>query len=125
MTKSENNDEHRVEFTGGMDFHMIAIDATWRRPCVMMEISAQGAKLVIMGSVEGLDISEFFLVLSGTGLAFRRCELAWSNGGQVGVRFLDSQDIQDNKPRANQTNVLASMLVEGELDHGADGERRG
>jgi hypothetical protein len=31
---------------------------------------------------------EFFLLLSSTGLAFRRCELAWIDGTHVGVRFI-------------------------------------
>jgi hypothetical protein len=78
MSKPEKRGDRRVEFSRGPDFHMAAIDATWRRPCVV----------IIIGSVEGLDIGEFFLVLSGTGLAFRHCELAWINGAQLGVRSL-------------------------------------
>jgi len=31
---------------------------------------------------------EFFLLLSSTGLAFRRCELVRVDGGTVGVRFV-------------------------------------
>jgi hypothetical protein len=34
-----------------------------------------------------LRAREFFLLLSSTGLAFRRCELVWVDGSQVGVRF--------------------------------------
>jgi hypothetical protein len=33
-------------------------------------------------------MSEFFLVLSSMGKAYRRCQLAWVNGNQVGVDFL-------------------------------------
>jgi hypothetical protein len=33
-------------------------------------------------------MSEFFLVLSSVGKAYRRCQLAWVNGNQVGVEFL-------------------------------------
>ena len=40
------------------------------------------------GSIEGLQLTEFFLVLSSTGLAYRHCRLAWVNGDQVGVSFL-------------------------------------
>jgi hypothetical protein len=36
----------------------------------------------------GLHLKEFFLLLSSTGLAYRRCELAWVNGDQIGVNFL-------------------------------------
>jgi hypothetical protein len=28
------------------------------------------------------------LLLSSTGLAYRRCSLAWVNGAQIGVKFL-------------------------------------
>ena len=44
------------------------------------------------GSVEGLHLKEFFLLLSSTGLAYRRCELAWVNGDQIGVNFLKQGD---------------------------------
>ena len=35
-------------------------------------------------------MKEFFLVLSTMGKAYRRCQLAWVNGNQVGVDFLKS-----------------------------------
>jgi hypothetical protein len=38
--------------------------------------------------VEGLSLKEFFLLLSSTGLAYRRCELGWINGDRIGVNFL-------------------------------------
>ena len=44
--------------------------------------------LLIEGSVEGLNLKEFFLLLSPIGLAYRRCELEWVNGDQIGVAFL-------------------------------------
>ena len=37
-------------------------------------------------------LKEFFLLLSSTGLAYRRCELAWVNGDQIGVNFLKQGD---------------------------------
>jgi hypothetical protein len=39
-----------------------------------------------------LHLKEFFLLLSSTGLAYRRCELAWVNGDQIGVNFLKTGD---------------------------------
>ena len=54
----------------------------------MRDVSDTGAKLTIEGSVEGLAMKEFFVVLSTTGTAYRRCELAWVNGNQVGVYFI-------------------------------------
>jgi hypothetical protein len=35
-----------------------------------------------------LNLKEFFLLLSTMGNAYRRCQLAWVNGDQVGVYFL-------------------------------------
>jgi len=67
---------------------MMAIDGTWRRPCLLEDVSEVGAKLTIEGAVEGLNLKEFFLLLSSTGLAYRRCELSWINGDQIGVTFL-------------------------------------
>jgi len=67
---------------------MMAIDGTWRRYCTMEDVSDTGAKLTVEGSIEGLPLKEFFLVLSSTGLAYRRCELAWVNGEQLGVSFM-------------------------------------
>ena len=72
--------------------HMMGIDGTWRRDCTMEDVSETGAKLTVEGSVEGLHLKEFFLLLSSTGLAYRRCELAWVNGDQIGVNFLKQGD---------------------------------
>ena len=68
--------------------HIMAIDGTWLRAGILREVSEDGATLEIDGSVEGLNLSEFFLSLSSTGLAYRRCELHWVKGFQLGVRFL-------------------------------------
>jgi hypothetical protein len=78
----------RVTFERGIRAHMMAIDGTWRRECLMEDVSEIGAKLSVEGSVEGLNLKEFFLLLSSTGLAYRRCELSWVNGDQIGVSFL-------------------------------------
>ena len=49
---------------------------------------SSGAKLEVEGSLEVLGKQEFFLILSSTGLAFRRCELIRVEGAEVGVRFV-------------------------------------
>lgn len=67
---------------------MMAIDGTWRRDCTMENVSENGAKLTVGASIEGLQLNEFFLLLSTKGLAYRRCKLAWVNGDQIGVTFL-------------------------------------
>ena len=92
MGTSERRKGDRVTFERGYPAHMMGIDGTWRRECVMEDVSETGAKLTVEGSVEGLHLKEFFLLLSSTGLAYRRCELAWVNGDQIGVNFLKQGD---------------------------------
>jgi hypothetical protein len=88
MATGERRKGERVVFERGIPAHMMGIDGTWRRDCIMEDVSEMGAKLTVEGSVEGLHLKEFFLLLSSTGLAYRRCELAWVNGDQIGVTFL-------------------------------------
>jgi PilZ domain len=83
----EQRKSRRVVFERGYDAHMMAIDGTWHRACQIEDISETGAKLSVESSIEGLPLKEFFLVLSSTGTAFRRCELAWVNGDSLGVFF--------------------------------------
>jgi hypothetical protein len=92
MAGAERRKGDRVVFERGFSAHMMGIDGTWRRDCVMEDVSETGAKLTVEGSVEGLHLKEFFLLLSSTGLAYRRCELAWVNGDQIGVNFLKQGD---------------------------------
>ena len=75
---AERRKGERVIFERGISAHMMGIDGTWRRDCIMEDVSETGAKLTVEGSVEGLHLKEFFLLLSSTGLAYRRCELSWS-----------------------------------------------
>ena len=89
---AERRKGERVTFERGIRARMMGIDGTWHRDCVMEDISEIGAKLAVDGSVEGLNLKEFFLLLSSTGLAYRRCELAWVNGDQIGVSFLKPND---------------------------------
>ena len=76
-----------VSFEHGVDVYLMAIDGTWRRDCVMQEVSDSGARLLVRGSIEGLNLKEFLLLLSSTGLAYRRCELSWVNGEHIGAKF--------------------------------------
>jgi hypothetical protein len=94
---TERRKGDRVTFERGIPAHMMGIDGTWRRECTMEDVSETGAKLTIEGSVEGLHLKEFFLLLSSTGLAYRRCELAWVNGDQIGVTFLKHGDGKKKK----------------------------
>jgi hypothetical protein len=78
----------RVQFERGIPVYMMAIDGTWRRDCEMIDVSQTGAQLHIEGSLEGLDLKEFFLLLSSTGLAYRRCQLVRVDGDRLGIEFL-------------------------------------
>jgi hypothetical protein len=60
----EQRKAHRVVFERGFSANIMAIDGTWQRPCTMQDVSETGAKLTIGGSIEGLPLKEFFLVLS-------------------------------------------------------------
>lgn len=79
--------KRRVEFSAGIPVQIVGLDGTWRRDCLMMDAALGGAKLIVEQSIDGLDLKEFFLILSRTGGAYRRCELVWLNGDQFGVRF--------------------------------------
>jgi hypothetical protein len=87
MAYGARNSE-RVEFERGIPVYMMGIDGTWRRDCLMIDASQTGARLLIENSLEGLDLKEFFLLLSSTGLAYRRCQLVRVDGNQIGVEFL-------------------------------------
>ena len=78
----------RVNFSRGYDVCIMAIDGTWRRSCQLNAISDSDAILTVDGSIQGLNLKEFFLLLSSTGLAYRRCELVRVNGVEMDIQFL-------------------------------------
>jgi hypothetical protein len=51
-----------------------------------------------------LDLKEFFLLLSSTGLAYRRCELVRVAGDQIGVAFL-AQDTFSKRKSAKKRST--------------------
>ncbi len=100
---TERRKGDRVTFERGIGAQMMGIDGTWRRECSMEDISETGAKLTVDGSVEGINLKEFFLLLSSTGLAYRRCELSWVNGDQLGVNFIKAGEKKKKPVRRGQT----------------------
>lgn len=98
--KGESRKASRVRFEHAHAVNLMGVDGTWRRSCVLLDVSQTGAKLEIEGSPEVLRAREFFLLLSSTGLAFRRCELVWVDGAQVGVRFTNAADKKGRKAAA-------------------------
>src|SRR3979409_1100145 len=104
MTTTERKAGERVVFEKGYDAHLMAIDGTWRRNCRLIDVSETGGKLIVEQSMVGLNLKEFFLLLSSTGLAYRRCELAWVNGDQVGGNFLKTGDKKKKGARRGATH---------------------
>ncbi|MCB1413448.1 MAG: PilZ domain-containing protein [Xanthobacteraceae bacterium] len=106
MSAEQRRSGERVVFERGFGAQMMGIDGTWRRPCMMEDVSETGAKLTVEGSIEGLNLKEFFLLLSSTGLAYRRCELAWVNGDQIGVNFLKAADRKKKAARGGSDQMV-------------------
>jgi hypothetical protein len=100
VSEAKQKDEGHVTFESLVPVQIMAIDGTWRRPCILKVVSETGATLIVEGSVEGLNLKEFFLLLSSTGLAYRRCELGWINGDRIGVNFLRQRG-QQKKPETD------------------------
>ena len=86
--KKEEQEGPRVTFERPLPANMMAIDGTWRRSCAVKDISESSATLKVEASVEGLALTEFFLLLSSIGLAYRRCQLVRVNGAELEVGFL-------------------------------------
>jgi len=91
----------RIQFESGYAVKIMAIDATWQRQCLIVDVSKTGARLMVDGPLDGLSLEEFFLVLSRTGNAHRRCKLAWIKGDEIGVRFLQHAVQSKDRARAN------------------------
>jgi PilZ domain len=74
---------------------------------MLIDVSETGARLRIEGSPDVLRARQFFLLLSSTGLAFRRCELVRLDGAEVGVHFVTSGTVRAplalDQQKPNQT----------------------
>ena len=103
---AERQKGERVVFERGIPAFMMGIDGTWRRNCTMEDVSETGAKLTVEGSVEGLHLKEFFLLLSSTGLAYRRCELVRVNGAEMDIQFLRGKN-RKKRGSANGHDAVA------------------
>jgi hypothetical protein len=108
MATSQRRKSTRIVFEKGIDVSIMGIDGTWRRDCSMEDVSQTGARLRIEDSIEGLNLKEFFLLLSATGLAYRRCELAWVNGDVIGAKFVTV--IPEKKKQAGRSQDNKSTV---------------
>jgi hypothetical protein len=97
----DSKGQERVTFSRGYGVCIMGIDGTWRRDCMLNAISDTDAVLTVEGSIQGLNLKEFFLLLSSTGLAYRRCELVRVNGAEIDVQFLIGKN-KKKKPGVNQ-----------------------
>lgn len=95
----------RVRFEHGLAASLMAIDGTWRRECTVVDIFDDGAQLAA-ANIGGLQLAEFFLLLTSVGVANRRCELAWVNGEALGVKFI-SQGRGKKAAQKNRTEQFA------------------
>ena len=78
----------RVRMDHKQAVNLMGSDGTWRRSCVLLDISETGAKIEVEGTLDVLKAKEFFMLLSSTGLAYRRCELVWIDGTMAGIHFV-------------------------------------
>ena len=102
-TNGESRGAPRVVFSHVVEASMMGIDGTWRRTCTLLDISTTGARLSVEGSIEGLQLKEFFLLLSSTGLAYRRCSLVRVNGEEIGLKFSEAPARAKKSAAAAQT----------------------
>jgi hypothetical protein len=87
----------RVKMDHKQAVNLMGSDGTWRRSCVLLDVSQSGAKIEVEGTLDVLHAKEFFMLLSSTGLAYRRCELVWIDGTTAGIHFVNA-DSKKKRP---------------------------
>ena len=86
--KFDGRKASRVRMDHRQAVNLMGSDGTWRRSCVLLDVSDTGAKIEVEGTLDVLKAKEFFMLLSSTGLAYRRCELVWIDGTMAGIHFI-------------------------------------
>jgi hypothetical protein len=95
MTHWSKRRFERISFGKSQPVRIMAIDASWQMPCLMMDISASGARLKLeMPSPDTKLAKEFYLLLSANGMVHRRCELVRVNGSEIGVQFVPDKPLR-------------------------------
>ncbi|MBR1335233.1 PilZ domain-containing protein [Bradyrhizobium ottawaense] len=97
--KFDGRKAYRVRMDHKQAVNLMGSDGTWRRSCVLLDVSDTGAKIEVEGSLDVLKAKEFFMLLSSTGLAYRRCELVWIDGTIAGVHFIHADGKKAQKTR--------------------------
>jgi hypothetical protein len=103
--KFDGRKDSRVKMDHRQPVNLMGSDGTWRRSCVLLDVSNTGAKIEVEGTLDVLQAKEFFLVLSSTGLAYRRCELVWIDGTMAGVHFVNG----DSKKKSASAKAAATQ----------------
>jgi len=101
----------RVRMDHRQPINLMGSDGTWRRSCVLLDVSQTGAKVEVEGTLDVLQAKEFFMLLSSTGLAYRRCELVWIDGTTAGIHFVNAER---RKKRASAPSATPQTLVRSE-----------
>lgn len=87
--KKEQRAKPRVAFRHAFTSRIFASDGTCSTACLVLDISATGAKVSVSGALDPrIESKNCFLVLTPTGTVRRRSRLVWDNGGQLGFEFL-------------------------------------
>ena len=97
-----------MAFSRGYGVCIMGIDGTWRRDCMLNAISDTDAILTVEGSIQGLNLKEFFLLLSSTGLAYRRCELVRVNGTEMDIHFLRGKHAKKRSDAASKADEMTN-----------------
>ena len=100
------------------------IDGTWRRDCLLNAISDNDATLTVEGSIQGLNLKEFFLLLSSTGLAYRRCELVRVNGTEIDVSLPEGKAQEEAAGRRQVEGAMDASRRGGSRRPGAAAQRQ-
>jgi len=73
-------------------------------PCAVRDLSDQGARLRLSGSIDAPDTFELFIELDGVWVD---CEVIWRSNDEIGVAFCSAQ--RQEAPRRKQ--VLQQQVV--------------
>jgi hypothetical protein len=114
----------RVQFERALEAQLMAIDGTWRRDCIVHDVSDGGARLTVSGSMKDLNLTEFFLSFTTRGLAYRRCQLRWVNGENVGVKFIKTAAAKKQVRAGDKMTTGADVPQPGVGVPGATVQRR-
>jgi PilZ domain len=77
---------------------MLGLDGSALGPCVMADVSAGGARLLVKPTANVPN--RFILLLSRDGELRRECFVAWRSVNKIGVRF-DSRPLPRRNPKAS------------------------